>query len=652
MFDQHNGIYGALLQEYNVERIRQLNRERDARLEALKTRDDALAYIADVRAKIASAFALPERTGVPAAKITGIIDTPECRIEKIIYESRPGFPVTAHLMIPKNLSAPAPACLFLCGHAQEGKASAAYQTGARTLAANGFVTLLVDPVSQGERYQFTKVANNFLVNGSCTREHNMLGKQMWLCGEFFGSWRAHDALSGLDYLLSRPEVDRSKVAVTGNSGGGTMTSFVQALDERFTMAAPSCYITSWQRNIENELPADAEQLPPGILASGCEMGDLILAYAPRPILLMGQKNDFFDPRGLEETFEKCRQVYKLLGAEENIKMFIGPGDHGYSVENRFAMYEFFSRHASTAAISAEADISIPAGETLKCTVTGQVADLPGTKMVRDLIAEKAAQLRGAREKLDLAGVKDVLINEMKFPESAVVPYCRNLRQAFGNENNSSGFVFSRFGMETDKGIITPVLLKGPELVRTYFHFPRTEEMTLYIPHLSSADELSKVTASGMVAGIDIRGIGETRSWNCDFHGDNFFHIYGADYHYNGCSIMFGTSLLHERLRDILGVIAYIESIGIKNIRLIGRGQGAVAALFAALLSEKIASVKLIDAPESFESMALAGVTLWPHAVMPFGILRYTDLPEIYELMRAAGKLEIVNFADNLMQQVY
>lgn len=650
MFDQHNGTFGALLQEYNVAKIRQLNRERDARLEALQTKDEALAYIADVRTKIASAFALPERSGVPAAKITGMIDTPECRIEKLIYESRPGFPVTAHLMLPKNLSAPAPACLFLCGHSGDGKSADAYQTGARTLAASGVITLIIDPISQGERYQFTKVENSHSVNGSCVMEHNMLGKQLWLCDEFFGSWRVHDALCGLDYLLSRPEVDPSRVGVTGNSGGGTLTTFVQALDPRFTLAAPSCYITSWQRNIENELPADAEQLPPGILSSGCEMGDLILAYAPRPVLLLGQKNDFFDPRGLKETFEKCRKVYKLLGAEDNLQYFIGPVNHGYSVENRFAMYEFFHKHAAAAQVTEEAEISFPPKAELNCTPTGQTADLPGTRLIRELIAEKAAVLKQERKRLALPEIRELLIEKLHFPASVPVPYCRTLRPCWSNERTPAFASFSRFGMETDPGIITPVMVKTPAQSAIYFHFPQVEELTLYVPHLSSFEELKNMSFGTPVAGIDVRGIGETRSLNCDFYGDEFFHGYGADYHYNGCAIMFGSSLLHERVRDILGVIAYAQSLGISKLRLAGKGQGAIAALFAALLCDGIVSLDLMDSPRSFESMALAGITLWPHAVMPKGILRYTDLPEIYSALQDSGILKTLSFADNLMQK--
>lgn len=651
MEKQYCGIYGALLQEYNVARVREIGRRRTARLEKLKSRADAEAYIREVREKIAASFALPERPADLHAEVVGVEDAPDCRIEKIVYESRPAFPVTALLFLPKAVPAPLPAVLFLCGHAADGKHCITYQTGARALAARGFAVLMVDPIAQGERYQFLGVNNAAGIDGSCTAEHNMLGKQMWLCGEFFGSWRAHDALCGLDYLLSRPEVDASRVGVTGNSGGGTMTTFVQALDPRFTMAAPSCYVTSWQRNIENELPADVEQIPPGILAAGCEMGDFVLAYAPRPILLLGQRNDFFDPRGLRETFEACRKVYALLGAEDHLRLFIGPRDHGYFAENRRSMYDFFCSCAGLPPVEKEPVISPAEREKTLCTPSGQTVDLPGKKSVRDLISEELDRLAAARPALTLPQLREVLIGRLGFPASAPVPYCRTLRNGVGAQNRPDRCFFSRFGLETEPGILTVLTVKeGGDLPQSFFfHFPEREEITLYVPHLSAAAELAEMELSRLTVGVDVRGIGAGMPYTCDFRDEEFFHGYGRDYHYNSCAIMFGSSLLAERMRDLLGAVAYIRAQGVRKIRIAGRGQGAVAALFAAVLDEKIASVRLMDAPRSFDAMARARVTLWPHAVMPGGILRYTDLPSIYEALKAEGRLEEISFTGDFFR---
>src|SRR6185312_193068 len=166
--------------------------------------------------------------------------------------------------------------------------------------------------------------------------------QQFTVGEFFGSWRAWDGMRTLDYLLSREEVDPQHVGITGNSGGGTETTWLIGVERRWTMAAPSCFVTTFLRNLENELPADTEQCPPRALALGLDHSDFIAAMAPKPVELLTQEKDFFDTRGTQEAYTRLQQLYRLLGAEENIGLFRGPTYHGYSPENREAMYRWFN----------------------------------------------------------------------------------------------------------------------------------------------------------------------------------------------------------------------------------------------------------------------------------------------------------------------
>jgi hypothetical protein len=133
--------------------------------------------------------------------------------------------------------------------------------------------------------------------------------------------------------------------------------------------------------------------------------------------------------------------------------------------------------------------------------------------------------------------------------------------------------------------------------------------------------------------------------------DDFFAAYGCDYHFNSCDIMFNSSQLHGRVSDLLSAVAYAGSCGVKKIRFAGRGQGALVALFAALVCDDVESVRLFDAPRSFDSMARKRTTLWPHAVMPRGILKYTDLPDMYDALKSAGKLKNITFVDNIMRTV-
>ncbi len=640
-------IYGGMLQAHSVARIRKMNAERDMRLAALQTREDAEKYCLEVREKIAGIFNLPERPALPPVKKTGEFEFPECRVEKLIYESRPGLPVTSFLYLPKKLSAPAPAVLFVCGHVQQGKSHPYYIACGRTLAQQGFAVLALDPIGQGERYQFTGDIDADGLAGVCTREHLMLGKQLSLCGEFFGTWRAHDALSGLDYLLSRPEVDPSRVGITGNSGGGTMTTFIQALDPRFTMAAPSCYVTSWKRNIENEIIADPEQLPPGIHAAGCEMGDFLLAYAPRPVMLLGQKKDFFDIRGLKETFEQCRRVYALLGAEENIQCFIGPDQHGYTEPNRMQMYNFFGKTAGMPAVEKEPE-NIPFDPAvMNCTPTGQTSDMPEYKLVHDLIVEKSRTFAAQRTPLTSGEIKQKIKDMMNiYPEKIELPYARMLRCDFINTRYPTQRMFSRFALETEPGIMT--ILKIIIRQEPYW-FPETNTMTLYVPHLDSASELQNIKSNGDIAGVDVRGVGETIPMTCDKES-YFFSLCSGDYHYHSCAEMSGSSLLAERIRDLLGAVAFVKNQGVKNIKLAGRGQGSVIALLAALMDDDIKALALYDTPESFKRMAESRLTMWPQSMMPMGILKFTDLPEIREAVAQKMPLTVDGIMDEYLRK--
>ncbi len=145
------------------------------------------------------------------------------------------------------------------------------------------------------------------------REHLHAGNQQFLVGEFFGMWRAWDGIRALDYLLTRPEVDKQRIGVTGNSGGGTMTTWLCGVEPRWTMAAPSCFVTTFRRNMENELPQDTEQCPPRALALDLDHADFLAAMAPKPIIILAKERDYFDVRGSEETYRAVAAAVSLAG---------------------------------------------------------------------------------------------------------------------------------------------------------------------------------------------------------------------------------------------------------------------------------------------------------------------------------------------------
>ena len=321
--------FPRMVHEYFVKEVRQVEQNAITRRLSLRSKSDAENYIQEVREKIQQCFGpWPEKTPLNA-KISGIVERDSYRIEKIIFESRPGFPVTANLYIPKGLKFPLPAVVGTCGHSANGKAASAYQSFSQGLARMGYIVLIFDPMGQGERLQYIDDELKPR-HGFGTDEHLYVGTQMVLTGESLFSWFGWDGIRALDYLWTRPEVDPKYIGVTGNSGGGTQATWLCGVDSRFTMAALSCFVTTFRHNLENELPADCEQYPPGALALGLDHEDFIAAMAPKPVILLGQEKDFFDVRGIEESFKRLKYLYKLLGAEENIQLFIGPDYHCYS----------------------------------------------------------------------------------------------------------------------------------------------------------------------------------------------------------------------------------------------------------------------------------------------------------------------------------
>lgn len=238
--------YPRMVHEWYVDQLRRIERRRLARLERLQSRDDAEQYVRSVQGRIRRSFGPQPRRTPLKPQVTGVVERDGYKIENVIFESRPGFPVTANLYLPTGVDRPVPGVVGSCGHSTNGKAAEAYQSFSQGLAKLGYACLIFDPLGQGERLQYLNDELGSDV-GVGVREHLDAGNQQFLVGEFLGSWRAWDGIRALDYLLSRPEVDSNHVGITGNSGGGTMTTWLCGLESRWTMAAPSCFVTSLDR---------------------------------------------------------------------------------------------------------------------------------------------------------------------------------------------------------------------------------------------------------------------------------------------------------------------------------------------------------------------------------------------------------------------
>jgi hypothetical protein len=329
---------------------------------------------------------LPEYRGPLNARVTGVEQRAGFRIEKLHFESLPGIHVTANLYLP---AAPGrhPAVLHPMGHWEEGKAAA--QLIAANLARKGFAVLAYDPVGQGERQQSYEPRTGRSLAGGSVAQHFINGAAALLVGESFARYRIFDGIRALDYLVTRPEVDASRIGCTGCSGGGTLTAYLSALDDRIKVAAPSCYITSFRQLFAGSV-GDSEQSLPGFLAAGLDLPDWIALAAPKPYQITSTKEDFFPLEGARQAFEEAQRFYKALDADGRVDWVVGPGGHGTPREVREGIYRWMIRWLKDGKGEvAEEAVELLPDIQLRAAPGGQVATGLRSRDLSAYIAEQA-----------------------------------------------------------------------------------------------------------------------------------------------------------------------------------------------------------------------------------------------------------------------
>jgi len=363
------------------------------------------------------------------------------------------------------------------------------------------------------------------------------------------------------------------------------------------------------------------------------------------VLLLGQNNDYFDRRGLTKTYEDLKRLYKIMGAGENIQLFIGPTDHGYSEHNREAMVAFFNKHADVRAGKKECKIVTEPDEQVRATPDGQVHKM-GVKRVFDFTKAMATEINKARKPVTAAKLKKkILPKVLALPDRAGPPHYRVLRQRGADAKPYSRH--SIFAVETEPGIqaILHVFSKDTG----YFHFPKAKEALLYVPHISSQQDVidgrAPDSAEPLFA-VDVRGTGQTTALTCG--SSEFFAPYGTDYFYASQAAMLGEPYLGRRVHDVLATLDLMKSEGYQKVHLMGRGLGAIFAAMAACLHPLVKRITLKNGLQSYHELTQVPVQSWPFSVMPHGLLRHFDLPDCYRALKKK-KLWIVDPWTSQMQ---
>jgi dienelactone hydrolase len=640
----------ATLPTYLLQQVHQQYVPRRAELDkALASAAGTRAYRDSARARFRRVLGpLPARTPL-RARVTGTVPQPGFRVEKVIYESTPHHHVTANLYVPAGKGRK-PAALLFCGHENTSKATPSYQLTARLLARNGFVVLVIDPVSQGERMQLTDASGKSLTRGGTT-EHTLLNAEATLLGTSLPAEQLWDNVRGLDYLLTRPEVDAARVGCLGNSGGATQTAYFMAYDDRVQVAALCSYVAAGERNLTLTGPADGCVMLPGAGAAGLDLADWPIMFAPKPLLLLTGRYDFVDQTDMEATYADTRRAYATLGQAEKTDIFTFDDGHGISAPKRAEAVVWFRRWlgASGPLVFEGTDQPLPEA-TLRCTATGQV-----NTAFKDEVTLAATHLAEARR---LAATRPAPTPETL---AQVVSQQLGLRPAQAR---------SALGLEWRDSVRLPngstlrgLLLRRPgepPLPARLLLPPReAASLVLWLPGQGlaavlrdSAARLASYQRQGTAVLLaDLRGLGET----ADLPAFNDPKYYNQQYRPAMLALHTGRPLLAQQLTDVGTLLRFLRADMYYQSHAADRwprlplllradGPAALAALHAAVLSPQLLTglldaiappdqVQVSGGPPSFQYL-LENPTAkdaYP-AVLP-GVLRAYDVPD---LRRALG----------------
>jgi len=637
--EQFHDIH-AMLSSYLNNLGLQMLAQRQRQIEKLVTIEDVRRRRVYLRERMLDDLGgFPERTPLNA-RVVGVLRRPAYKIEKVIFESQPHFYVTANLYVPTTGQPPYPAILFPLGHEPGGKTNPTWQQMLGSLATKGFVALTWDPVGQGERLQLYDEDLRESKVGDSTTEHTVVGTQCLLIGDHLARYTIWDGMRALDYLLSRPEVDPTRIGLTGNSGGGTHTAYIAALDDRIHVAAPSCYITSWRLMLHTIGPQDAEQSIPFWLRDGLDYPDYLYAFAPKPYLLLSAIRDFFPIAGARETFAEAVKVYSAIGAKEKLGMFEADDGHGYSKARRLAAYEWFGRLLrGIEDKDPEPQIEMATPEELRCTSTGQVSTSLGGETVFTLNRKRLERLRANRRMPP--GELPRKVQELIRYEPPSTP----LQVRTYGTISRPGYHIEKLTYDSESGITIPSLLfvpdggddKKPAVV-----------MVSGDGKKASAPQAEQLVTSGMVVlSIDARGFGETQV-NSEAASEEFNHYFG-DFRDAMTALLVGKTMVGMRALDItraVDLLAARPDVDRNRIYAYGKKGGAVPALYAAVLDGRIRKAVLDGILSSYDSVVENKIHRQVLEIVVPGALKFYDLPDLVATL-APRKVSIVSGTDPL-----
>ncbi len=550
----------------------------------------------------------PEKTDL-AATVTGTLKGDGYEVDMLHYQSRPKLYVTANLYRPAEMKTGErlPAVLYVCGHSGRGRNGnkVAFQSHGIWLARHGYVCLMVDTLQLGEIAAFHHGTYNLNRWWWHSRGYTPAGVEAW------------NGIRGIDYLMSRPDVDAERLAVTGISGGGAATFWVAAADERVKVAIPVSGM------------ADLESYVPNRVINGhCDCMFLYNTFqwpwtriaglvAPRPMLFVNSDNDRIFPMDANERItNRLERLYSHFGRSGDFDTVVSVGGHAYRQDIREAVFRFLNMHLkgdSRPIADSEIDVVSEGGnpgpypiapERLRVFPTD--ADLPADQLNTKIdehfvpIARPAPPEAGKFEdwkKPLLAELRRVSFSH--FPRE--VPSARfSGRRELGTD------------AYTTEGQITITIrdangVQGPgkqALLLIVLNADEGETTPAWVKEASLADH--------RIIRCEPRGSGDTK-WTRK-NGPNYVERSHA---------LLGRTVDAGRVWDVIATAKHLSDGGKVPVYVAGKGSAGVIATYAAALDDGIAGATLVSPLKTHMENA---------APQFLNVLRVCDVPDALGLV--------------------
>ena len=620
-------------------RVVEADRAADAAWLDCRTPEQLKARQAGLRARALEAMGgLPERCALNG-RVTGRIEKDGYAIEKVLFESRPGFHVTAHLFLPTaaKYAAPFPAVVVPCGHSsEEGKWGSGYQRIGVMGAREGFAVLVYDPIDQGERRQKRDGAKSW----SSVHEHNAVGVRAMLLGKSQAMIRLWDGMRAIDYLETRKDVDAARIGVAGMSGGGTLSSYVNAFDPRIKAGAPAGFLSTIRDVYDNCGPQDAEQQFFGELAIGFNHLGIVSLRAPSPTLMVVSHNDFFPLMGALATCERAKAVYAVAGCAAAVDLQDAAGPHNWYQSNQAATLGWmrrwmlgeeqgWTREKGTALRFGDAGFAVTAdnsgcaldpAECRWAAPGGSVLNLPGERTIYDLLRDELKRWRAGGRVPTVEIVRRV--TGIRPRSDLVAQICpASHRQASANGVTATRVILQRPDDMTMIPVVTLVPESGAKGSPVVVVSDERRRFAL-APRLRSYLEKGRP-----VVVADLRALGETASSRHSFYGSP-----NADEEIAVLYYALGDSLVARRAEDLLLVVRYIsETLG-GAPDLLAEGRAVIPAVHAHFLErDAFGGIEIERAPLGWSAVLEDDAAPYPFANCIQGALREYDWADLLDI---------------------